>query len=89
MKITQMVKEKSEDYTFTKRTVREYTGLPNHHLKRYLPQLEDLEYIEIVRKPNGCATEYILKDYPVIANGIEGLLSPDQLKEKISMSPGR
>ena len=73
---------------FTRRQIREYTGLPNHHLKKYLPQLEDMEYLEIVKKGQCNSYEYKLNniDFDFSAK-LDGLLKPEELEKKLEPAP--
>ena len=70
------------EITFSRRTIREETGLPNHRIKDLFHELEELEYLEVEKSPRGGSFLYRLVSG---RNGtrVSSLLSIDQLKKKM------
>ena len=68
--------------TFTRRQIREETGLPNHRIKDLFAELEELEYLEVEKGSRGSSFVYRLVSGKV-AKPLCGLLSPAQLKKKM------
>lgn len=65
---------------FTRREVREYTGLPDHLVRRCLETLVSLEYLNLAEGKNGVRYEYQINPYPAQAREIiEGLTNPEDL----------
>ena len=76
-------KEKVEDLWFTRRQVREATKLPDHLAKRHMREIEELEYVQVQRAPQGGSFRYRLlpdKKTPAV---LDGLLAPAALAEKV------
>jgi len=70
-----------EDIWFTRRMVREGSKLPDHLIKRYMREIEELEYVEVRRSSHGCSFQYRLlpqKKTPLV---LEGLITPAALAE--------
>jgi len=72
-----------KDYWFTRRTVREYTKLPDHQIKRTIRQLEDLEYLDVRRSGNGGSFHYRLPSKSAVPALFEGLTTPEELRQRI------
>lgn len=68
--------------TFTRRQIREETGLPNHRIKDLFAELEELEYLEVEKNPRGSTFVYKLVGG---GNGhhVSGLLSAEMLRKKL------
>lgn len=49
-----------EDFTFTRRQIREWLSLPDHIVKRSMKALEDLEYVEVKKSARGSRYQYNL-----------------------------
>ena len=76
------------EITFRRRDVREFTGLPNHIVKRGMRSLEDLEYVSVSRCRQGGSYRYRLAGRPPVANLMDGLTTPDELAAKWSTLAG-
>jgi len=73
--------EGKKQLRFTRREVREYTGLPDHLVRRSLEALVSLEYLNLAEGKNGVRYEYQINPYPVQAKEIiEGLTAPKDLE---------
>jgi DNA primase len=88
--IQQMLKEKSAKekqpvtmLTFTRKDVREFTGLPHQRIKRLFAELEEYEYILVEKATHGAQNHYRLLGSPEQAV-LSGLLTPADLKQKAS-----
>ena len=51
---------RQEDFHFTRKTVREYTGFSNSQLKTHMSRLEDLEYMMVLKSHRGQFHQYEL-----------------------------
>ena len=71
------------DYGFRRRDVREYTRLPDHQIKRAMRVLEDLEYVHVRRGGRGGSFIYRLAADPRTKDPLEGLTTPDELRESL------
>ena len=67
---------------FTRRDVREFTRLPDHVVKRHMRTLEDLEYVNVTRAPNGGSFRYRLLPNTSASPVLAGLTPPDELAQK-------
>jgi DNA primase catalytic core len=67
---------------FTRKDVREFTGLPHQRIKRLFSELEEYEYIAVDKGPSGSRNTYRLMAGPEQAAALAGLLSPAELKGK-------
>ncbi len=92
--IRAMVKDVSErlnlserDYGFRRRDVREYTRLPDHQIKRAMRTLEELEYVTVRRGGRGGSFIYHLAADPREKDPLEGLTTPDELKQACTLRP--
>ena len=72
----------SSELSFRRREVRQVTGLPDHIVKRGMRSLEDLEYVSVRRSRNGGSFRYQLAGQPPAVDLLDGLTTPEQLKEK-------
>jgi len=71
------------EVSFTRRDVREATGLPNHRIKQLFADLEELEYVTAKKGPRGASAEYHLAAERLNGTQIQThLLTPDQLAKK-------
>ena len=69
--------------TFSRRMIREETGLPNYRIKELFCELEELEYLEVEKNPRGGSFVYRLAAAGKNGTRISTLLSADQLKKKM------
>jgi DNA primase catalytic core len=83
-----MLKERAEKekhpldaLSFTRKDVREYTGLPHQRIKRLFSELEEYEYIIVDKGQNGSRNLYRLTGGPLPAT-LGGFLTPAELKGK-------
>lgn len=67
--------------TFTRRQVRQWSGLPNHQVKALMSELEDLEWVYLEKTPpRGGRYEYRLADASAGEQEVlAGLLTPEEL----------
>ncbi len=87
--IKTLLQEKKQS-RFTRREVREYTGLPDHLVRRCLETLVSLEYLNLAEGKNGVRYEYQINPYPVEAREIiEGLTIPEELASATRASADR
>jgi hypothetical protein len=71
--------------TFTRREVRQWSGLPNHEVKRAMRELEELEYLEAERGRRGSRFFYrLVTDRNKEAVAMRGMLTPVELFNKIA-----
>ena len=71
------------EYWFTRRQVREALRLPDHLAKRHMREIEEFEYVQVQRAPQGGSFRYRLltdKKTPAI---LDGLLAPAALAAKV------
>lgn len=66
---------------FTRKDVREHTGLPHQRIKRLFAELEEYEYISVEKAAHGGQYHYRLTGGPVPA-ALGGFLTPAELKAK-------
>ena len=66
---------------FTRKDVREFTGLPHQRIKRLFAELEEYEYIAVDKGPSGSRNTYRLMGGPLPA-ALSGFLTPAELKGK-------
>lgn len=71
------------EFFFTRRTVREATRLPDHIVKRHMRQLEELEYVQVVKAPSGGFYRYRLTSGEAVPPMLDGLTAPAALIEKL------
>jgi DNA primase len=67
---------------FTRKDVREHTGLPHQRIKRLFSELEEYEYILVEKAGHGAQHHYRLVGAPGQA-AVSGLLAPADLKAKL------
>ena len=72
-------REKTE---FTRRDVREFTRLPDHVMKRHMRTLEDLEYVNVTRAPNGGSFRYRMLPGGAGSPALAGLTPPEELARR-------
>lgn len=75
-------KARVEELWFTRRMIREAVRLPDHLIKTYMRQIEDLEYVHVQRAPQGGSFRYRLLPQKNAAPILEGLTPPGELAEK-------
>jgi len=75
------------EFWFTRRTVREATRLPDHMIKRHMREIEDLEYVQVQRSPNGGSFRYRLLPHKKTPAVLDGLLTPEALAAKTQHKP--
>jgi DNA primase catalytic core len=71
------------EFWFTRRQVREALRLPDHLAKRHMREIEELEYVQVQRAPQGGSFRYRLlpdKKTPAV---LDGLLAPAALAAKV------
>lgn len=68
---------------FRRRNVRQWTDLPDHHVKRLVRQLEQLEYLETSRRGNGSSHRYRLVETESAEKSVEGLMTPEDLAAEV------
>ena len=68
---------------FTRRMIREATKLPDHLIKRHMREIEDLEYLQVQRAPQGGSFRYRLLPQKKTPAVLDGLLSPESLAQKV------
>ena len=76
---------------FTRKDVREFTGLPHQRIKRLFVELEEYEYIQVEKAGQGAQYQYRLLGAPDQA-AHSGLLAPAELKQKAAaklVQPGQ
>jgi DNA primase len=69
-------------YTFSRRDIREAVNLPDHIVKRYMRQIEELEYVQVQRASQGGSFRYRLADTGKRPRHLDGLITPQLLAEK-------
>jgi hypothetical protein len=79
----------SSELSFRRREVRQITGLPDHIVKRGMRSLEDLEYVSVRRARNGGSFKYQLAGQPPAVDLLDGLTTPEQLKEKYAQASSK
>jgi hypothetical protein len=71
-----------DDLTFSRRDIRQATEWPDHIVKRHMRRLEELEYVQVQRAPQGGSFVYrMLPDVAAPAQ-LAGLTPPETLEEK-------
>jgi hypothetical protein len=68
---------------FTRREIRDETGLPNHRIKELFHELEELEYVEVEKNSRGGSYQYKLVPGKTPGKLTSCLLTVEQLKEKL------
>jgi hypothetical protein len=81
-------KLQKHEVAFSRRSIREETGLPNHRIKDLFHELEELEYLEVEKSSRGGSFVYRLTDRKS-TNKASGLLTTEQLKKKLENKSGR
>jgi DNA primase catalytic core len=69
---------------FNRRMIREATKHPDHLIKRLMREIEDLEYVQVQRAPNGGSFRYRLLPQKKAPAVLDGLLVPSALAERWS-----
>jgi hypothetical protein len=75
-------KARVEDVWFTRRMIREAIKLPDHLIKAHMRQIEDLEYVQVQRAPQGGSFRYRLLPQKKAPAVLDGLLAPSALAQK-------
>jgi DNA primase len=76
----------AQDYTFTRRDIREYTGWSDTQVKRHINQLVDLEYIYSIMGSKGKEFMYELQYVEEVESGkkfLSCLIDVDELAKEI------
>ena len=83
-RLKQMSQEK-QMLSFQRRHVRDYTGLPDHLVRRYLETLVGMEYLLVLEGKNGVRFEYKLNPEPIEQKEIiQGLTTPEELEKMLA-----
>jgi hypothetical protein len=70
--------------THTRRHIREYTGLPDHVVRRMLDKLVELEYLSITEGRQGQKYEYMIHpEFKVGRDIMAGIPTPEELEKRI------
>lgn len=69
---------------FSRREIRDATGLPNHRIKDLFHELEELEYVEVEKNARGGSYSYRLKEGKSAGKLTSCLLSPEELAERLN-----
>ncbi len=78
------LEEKGQVADFSRREIRELSGLPQHRVRELFETLLDLEYIEPVRSSRGAGVRYRLTHAARLPqHTIPGLLTPEALAKKL------
>ena len=80
--LAQGQKMKVADFWFTRRMVREGTRMPDYLVKLYMREIEQLEYIQVQRAPQGGSFRYRLLPEKKKPSLLEGLTTPEELGKK-------
>jgi DNA primase len=75
-------KDRLEDFHFSRRDVRDAIKLPDHIIKRYMRQIEELEYVEVRRASNGGSYRYRLLPQKKAPDVLAQLTTPQTLAAK-------
>lgn len=75
-------KSRAGDVWFTRRMIREAVKLPDHIIKMHMRQIEELEYVQVQRAPQGGSFRYRLLPRKNAAPILEGLTPPEELAQK-------
>lgn len=70
------------EFWFSRRMIRETTKLPDHMIKRHMREIEDLEYVQVQRSPQGGSFRYRLLPHKKAPAVLDGLLTPEALTQK-------
>ena len=71
-----------DEFTFSRRDIREQTKLPDHIVKRHMRQLEELEYVQVQRASQGGSFVYRMLPDLDTPKELAGLTPPEILSEK-------
>jgi len=80
-------KDRIEDFHFSRRDVRDAIKLPDHITKRYMRQIEELEYVEVRRAVNGGSYRYRLLPQKKAPDVLAQLTTPQALAAKWNSVP--
>jgi hypothetical protein len=75
-------KARVDEFWFSRRMIRETTKLPDHMIKRHMREIEDLEYLQVQRSPQGGSFRYRLLSHKKAPAVLDGLLTPEALTQK-------
>ena len=78
--------DRLEDFHFTRRDVRDAIKLPDHIIKRYMRQIEELEYVEVRRAASGGSYRYRLLPQKKAPDVLAQLTPPQALAQKWNAS---
>ncbi|MCL6592040.1 MAG: toprim domain-containing protein [Firmicutes bacterium] len=71
-----------EEILFTRRDIREYLGWPDHQIKAYIKQLEEMEYLVVENLKSRGQFAYRLNN-PNKRKPLKGLLTPEELAKHL------
>ncbi len=71
-----------DTFTFTRRDIREAVNLPDYMVKRYMRAIEELEYVQVQRAPQGGSYRYKMAETVKKPRHLDGLMRPEALREK-------
>jgi len=71
-----------DEFTFSRRDIREKTRLPDHMVKRHMKQLEELEYVQVRKTSQGGSFLYRMLPDLDTPEKLAGLTPPEILSEK-------
>ncbi|MDB4793509.1 toprim domain-containing protein [Methylacidiphilales bacterium] len=71
-----------DEFIFSRRDIRQAVKLPDHILKRYMRQIEELEYVRVKRAPQGGSFRYRMAEAVDRPRQLDGLITPEALREK-------
>lgn len=71
-----------DTFTFTRRDIREAVNLPDYMVKRYMRQIEELEYVTVQRAPQGGSFRYRMAEAVKTPRHLDGLMTPEALRDK-------
>jgi len=77
--------EKLTEAEFLRRDVRQWSGWPNHQVKRTMQELEELEYVEVERTRRGSRFTYrLVSDRDNLRVAMKGMVTPVELFNRIA-----
>ncbi len=71
------------EFWFNRRMIRETTKLPDHMIKRHMREIEDLEYLQVQRSPQGGSFRYRLLPHKKTPAALDGLLPLEAMAQKV------
>jgi hypothetical protein len=75
---------------FMRRDVRQWSGWPNHQVKRAMQELEDLEYVEVERTRRGSRFTYqLVEERDNVHVVMKGMVTPVELFNRVEEAHGQ